>query len=117
MFITFFLGWWGLISFFVTVGNLIGNLMGYVGTITMPAVPKGAIRPHADEALIARLAPHMDNIMKLLNEGTAIADVAREIAPQAGVTPGEVWCVIQKLLPGSVSKVPGPLGGVHLGAL
>jgi hypothetical protein len=42
--VTLFMGWWGVISFFVTLFNLPANIIAYLGTLTLAAPNSGAPR-------------------------------------------------------------------------
>jgi hypothetical protein len=90
--VTFFLGWWGTISFFVTPVFLIANLFNFLRTASLPRATNGS-KPHVDEAVVASIAPYMGMIAERVATGADISDVSREIAPQAKVTPGQVYCV------------------------
>jgi hypothetical protein len=96
--ITLFAGWWGLISFFITPVFLLGNLLTYLRTTSLPPVPPDAGPPRYDDAVLARIAPHVQVITERLGAGDDMADVARATAPVAGVTPGQVWYFMRDVL-------------------
>ena len=95
--ITFFFGWWGVITFFVTIVALIENLITFLRTLSIPPVPSGRGPPKYDESVIAKIAPYGLLITDRLVEQADVDQIAREVASKAGVTPGQVWCYIQQL--------------------
>jgi len=104
---TFFLGWWGVISFFVTPANLLDNIITFLRSRSLAPVPLNATRPQLDAAASARLAPYQRMIEDRLVAYVDISDLAREIAPLAGVTPGQAWRYIQPIIR-RINEVPAP---------
>ncbi len=96
--ITLFLGWWELISFFVTIGYLLANVFNRLRTLPVPPAPPGAGPPQLDDAAIAKIAPHVYDITEEVTRGVDISDISREVAPRAGVTPGQALCFILKTI-------------------
>ncbi len=105
MAITFFLGWWGLISFFVTIGFLMANVIACVRSWSLAPAPPSATHPVFDQRIADRLEPYLDAAMSRLKEGAPAVEVAREIAPIAGVTPGEAWVCLQHILAQPNSRI------------
>ena len=87
---TFFLGWWGTISFLVTPFLLLNNAGRYLLCLGMPGVASGAVAPRLTDATVALLAPHAKQLFDRLGRGEDLADVAASTAVLAGVTPGQV---------------------------
>ena len=86
---TMAVGWWGVISFFVTIGNLAHNISEYRGARTIPPVPDGARKPVLTEAVIDKIAPYVPEITERMQARHDLAMIARHVGPRAGVTPGE----------------------------
>lgn len=96
--LTAFLGWWGLISFFLTPGILLANLVGYLKTRTLPPVPDGATPPSVGMPDIQKVAGYSSLIDERMADGVDPHDIARELAPLVGITPGQAWCCIRSVL-------------------
>jgi len=95
---TFFFGWWGTKSFFITLAFLIQNLITFIRTIPLRAAPVNWEPPRIDGAVLAAVGPHIEQIAEQLNAGGNAADIAKEIAEKTTATPGQVWCFIQTML-------------------
>jgi hypothetical protein len=95
---TFFLGWWGTISFIVTPFILLNNVTRYLFCLGMPAVPPGALPPRLSDADVERIKPHAADLFHRLNEGEDFAAVAASVADLAGVTPGQVALYVQAVI-------------------
>ena len=91
------LGWWGVISFFLTPLIIVNNLGWYLVRLGMPPVPPGAEPPRLDERVAERIKPHFERIVNRLEAGDDIAAVCEEAADLAGVTPGQVALFLQQL--------------------
>lgn len=96
--ITFFAGWWGVISFILTPIFLICNVVTYLRTWKLADVPPDACAPTCGVEAAERLEPYSDEIHAQLDEAVDVNDIARAIAEQADVTPGEAWCHVIRLL-------------------
>jgi hypothetical protein len=95
---TFFLGWWGTISFILTPFFLVNNIARYSVCLFMPGVPAGAAKPMLTADALLRLRQHTDDIVSRLNAGTLLEEVARDVAPLADVTPGQVIVYVMSLI-------------------
>ena len=95
--ITFFLGWWGMTSAWVTPAYLLHNLMQYVAGLRVKRAPKHASPPVIDEALLKKIAPHLDEMTSRILAGDEAAAIARNVAEKSGLTPGQVWCYLQTM--------------------
>ena len=87
---TLVLGPWGTISLIVAPCFIVNNLVRYVGALGMPPVPPNASVPTLTAEAMKKLQPHTATIVQRLNNREPLADVARDIAPKARVTPGQV---------------------------
>jgi hypothetical protein len=87
---TFFLGWWGTISLFVTPFFILNNVGRYVFCLGMKPVPEGATKPELTEEAIAQLTPHVAEIFERLGNKEPLEQVADYYALRYGVTPGQV---------------------------
>jgi hypothetical protein len=87
---TFFLGWWGTISFLVTPFFLLNNMVRYTTCLTMPAVPEGAEPPVLTDEAVERIRPHAQRLFDGLNDGRKLEDVANEIAELSGASLAQV---------------------------
>src|ERR1700721_2504412 len=95
---TLFLGWWGIISFFMTISFLIGNIVTFIGSRSLPRVPEDAEQPQLDVGALAMLVAHAQTVVDRLEQGDDISDIARQVAPLADVTPGQAWLYIRELV-------------------
>ena len=96
--ITLGAGWYGLVSMFVTPAFLLGNIFTYVSTLGLAKVSRDARPPVCDDAVVIRIAPFVGVITDHLTTGADAADICREVARQAGLTPGQVWVCVQQML-------------------
>lgn len=87
---TFLLGWWGMISFFVTPFFLLNNMICYFYCLGMAPTPAEAKPPQLTDAAIDKIRPYADELFARLNQREDFAAVATAIAERAGVTPGQV---------------------------
>jgi hypothetical protein len=84
---TLFLGWWGMISFAMTLVFLPANVAWYLGGIGLPG-PRAGEGPLTFGSEDARaLGPHVEAMVADLGEGTGLAEVARVHGDRAGVPP------------------------------
>jgi hypothetical protein len=95
--ITLGLGWWGMISFFLTPFFVINNVVRYLGALGLEAPPPDATRPELTDEAIEKLNPHADELIQRLGQKEKLAEVAEDIAAVAGVTPGQVQLYIAAL--------------------
>jgi hypothetical protein len=93
-----FLGWWGYISLVVTPFFLLNNIGRYTFCLFMPVVPPGAVKPQLTADALLRLNQHTGTIVDKINGGMQLEDVAREVAPLADVTPGQVVLYVYSLI-------------------
>lgn len=87
---TFFLGWWGTISFILTPFFLLNNVGRYMFCLGMSAVPAGASPPALNETVVQQLKPYGEELFTRLNEGEDFDVVSADIADRANVTPGQI---------------------------
>src|SRR4051794_38635381 len=77
---TFFLGWWGMISFVITPFFLLNNVIRYATCLTMKPVPVGAEPPVLTEEAVEPIRPHAQQLFDRLGNGEELGVVAGEIA-------------------------------------
>jgi hypothetical protein len=99
--ITFFLGWWGIILFIVTIFFLLNNIGRYLFCLGMEPVPFNATSPELDDAAMDRLSPYTEQLIDRLNRGDELQRVMEDIAMQAQVTPGQVAIYVHALIEAS----------------
>ena len=87
---TLFLGWWGIISFFVTLFVLPNNIINYLGTLVLESPNPATAYPTLTDAAIEKLRPFTPELLQRVNAGEKMEAIARSIAPRAGVRPGHV---------------------------
>lgn len=92
------LGWWGYISLVVTPFFILNNTFRYLTCLSMPPVPPDATEPQLTDEAIDKLHSHTDELINRLNSGDKLKEVAEDIAPLAGVTPGQVVCYLRALI-------------------
>jgi hypothetical protein len=91
-------GWWGVISLFVTPVFIIQNISNYLGARALEPVPVGATPPQLTEEALRRLQPSDQDILGRLQRGESLEQVAQDIGPRVGVTPGQVALYVAALL-------------------
>jgi len=94
---TFFLGWWGTISFCVTPFYVLNNTFRYLASLGMQPVPPDASKPELTQDAVEKLEPYADDLIMRLNEGEPLAKVTEEVGERAGVTPGQVQLYLSAL--------------------
>lgn len=95
---TLFLGWWGMISVFATPVVLLINIANWFRAWSLAPVPNGAGPPTVTDDVVARLTPHVGNLIDRLNAGEALQAVCADIGQKAGVTAGQVTRFVQLLV-------------------
>jgi hypothetical protein len=102
-FITLVAGWWGLISVLATPFVLLIDIFNYFRAWTLQPVPPGAAVPVLTDEAVARLGPVTDVLIRRLNAGENLEQVATEVGARARVTPGQVVRYVQVLIAQSKS--------------
>ncbi len=106
--ITTGIGWLGLHSLIIAPIFIINNLVRYVGALGMPAVPDNAQRPVIDESVATKINPILPQVFDLIKQKTDLNDIATELAPVVGVTPGQFVTYVVGVIR-SASRQPPPL--------
>lgn len=96
-----FLGWWGIISFFVNFFFILNNVGRYLTCLGMEPVPLGAEPPRLTDEVIARLQPRTERLIDRLNAGEDLDRVAESMALESGVTKGQVVLYVHALIEAS----------------
>ena len=84
------LGWWGIISLFLTPIFCIINLCYYIPCLGMEPPAPNAAPPQLTEDAVNRIVGHQDYMFQRLQQGETLPNVSQDIAHRAGVTPGQV---------------------------
>lgn len=92
------LGWWGIISFIMTIFFLINNLFYYLTALGMDSPEPNASPPEMKPDTIQKLLPHTQEIVDRLNGGEEFQRIASDVARRAACTPGEVVAYVQMLV-------------------
>jgi hypothetical protein len=91
-------GWWGTISFIVTPFMILNNLTYFAMSLGMTPPLRGAATAELDDATIARLSPHVPEIVKKLKLGGNFLSTVREAATTAAASPEQVVRYLQVLV-------------------
>jgi hypothetical protein len=84
-------GWWSIRALLWTPIILLNNVLQYIGCcFTLKPVPRGATAPQLTPQAIQRLRPHAQAVAGALKKGIEPVQIAFQVAPVAGVTPGQV---------------------------
>jgi hypothetical protein len=94
---TFFFGWWGTISFFVTPFFILNNVVRYMTCLSLPPVEPGATRPELTDEAMDKIKPYAEELFSHLNKGEDLESTADYISAKAGVTPGQVVLFLQAI--------------------
>lgn len=106
-------GWWSPASLLVTPVILFSNICQYVQCcLTLRPVPRGAKPPQLTDEAVERLRPFADDIAGRLKQGERGNDLAWDVAPKAGVTPGQVLLFIWRR--GRERQAPRLTAGYHI---
>lgn len=95
---TFFLGWWGTISFCITPFFLLNNIGRYLFCVGMPPVLPDATAPRLTDDAVDRISPHTSELFSRINGGEEFETVVKLIAEKAEVTPGQIVLYIQAVI-------------------
>jgi hypothetical protein len=87
---TLVLGWWGIVSFFVTPFVLVMNVLSYRAVFLSPPYPATEVPLVLDPALVRKLEPYRDEMFQRLFKGESMAQVSEDIAKRVGATAEEV---------------------------
>ncbi len=88
--ITLAIGWLGIISIIVAPIFVINNIVRYLGALGMPAVPAGARQPQINEEIFSRFLHRSQEVFQRVQAGEEANEVARQVSPEIGLTPGQV---------------------------
>jgi hypothetical protein len=91
-------GWWGTISIIVTPLMILNNLTYLAMSLGMAPPLRGAATAELDDATIARLTPHVPEVMKKLKLGGNFLATVREAATVAAASPEQVVRYLQVLV-------------------
>lgn len=95
---TFFLGWWGTISFIMTPCFLLNNIGRYLFCLGMSSGSSPGTLPALSEQTIEKIKPYFSDLISRLNAGEDLKSIAELIAPRAGVTPRDVMLFVRKVI-------------------
>ena len=101
---TLVLGWWGMISLVVTPIFLVNNVVRYLRCLGMPPVPPGATAPVLSAEAVAKIQPHVQDLVARLKAGEPLATAAAVVAARTSVTPGQVVLFTRAVAEGSRSS-------------
>ena len=87
---TLLLGWWGIISFFVSLFIIPNNIIRYFGTLSLQPPNPATSFPLLTDAVIGKIKPYTAELFQRINAGEDFETVARSIAIRAVVSPGQV---------------------------
>jgi len=112
-----FLGWWGIISFFCTIGFLLNNTIRYLGCLSMAPRPAdgGTPPPQATvreiptnqgaltqavltQTTVDQLQPWLQTLWGRLQQGASVEQVAREYSATTNCTEEQISLYLQALL-------------------
>jgi len=82
---TLLLGWWGVISFFVTPFILLMNIFTYATVFLMKPYPIDPGPTALCAAVVSKLEPYRGEIFRRLFKGEGMQQVAEEIGARVGV--------------------------------
>ncbi|HEV8378271.1 MAG TPA: hypothetical protein VGQ99_05380 [Tepidisphaeraceae bacterium] len=91
------IGWLGTISIVLAPIFTIINIVQYLAALGLERVPAGASVPMLTGEAIARLDPFAQELINRLENKEELSDVARDIAPRANVSPGQVVLYVIEL--------------------
>jgi len=87
---TLALGWWGIVSFFLTPFIVVMNVISYRCASLSPAYPEDPVPTVLSSAQVRNLEPYRDEIFQRLLKGELMEQVAADIGNRVGATPAEV---------------------------
>ena len=87
---TLFLGWWGVISFIVTLFIIPNNIIRYLGTLGLESPNPNTPPPTLSDNVIEKIKPYTVELFQRVNAGEAMETVARSIATRASASPSQV---------------------------
>jgi hypothetical protein len=99
-------GWWGTISLVVTPFMIVNNLGYCVMSLWMDAPLDGVAAAPLDVATIARLSPHIPDLLKTLRSDGKFIQSVDAVATVAGVTREQVVKYMQLLVDANAGQRP-----------
>ncbi|HET6247872.1 MAG TPA: hypothetical protein VFE47_09250 [Tepidisphaeraceae bacterium] len=109
------IGWFGTLSFIIAPIFVIMNIVRYCSALGMPGVPAGATKPVLTPRAIAAIEPFSVELIDRLNRKEHLVAIAQEMAPRAGVTPGQVVLYVVALAQASRQAAPVKTYGFPVG--
>ena len=95
---TMFLGPWGVISLILAPIFVINNTFRYLGAMSLEPPAPGAMPPQLTDDVFKRLKGHTDSIIQRLNANEKLDEIAKDVAPRAGVSEGQVILYVLALI-------------------
>lgn len=94
--ITLCVGWLGVLSLIMTPFILLNNIIYYIGSLFMPPRPPDAKIPEINATDLERFVPYAETVFGRVNKGESLVDVAKDMSPKVGLTPGQIIkCILQ----------------------
>jgi hypothetical protein len=87
---TLLLGWWGIISFFVSLFIIPNNIIRFLGTLSLKPPDPLTSFPVLTDIVIEKIQPYTTELFQRIKVGENFETVARSIAIRAVVSPGQV---------------------------
>ena len=108
------IGWFGTISIVLAPIFSIINIVQYLSALGLERVPAGARAPMLTPEAVQKLNPFSQELINRLEQNEELADVARDVASRASVTPGQVVKFMLELAarlraPGHLTSGPAAL--------
>jgi len=88
--ISLFLGWWGVISFFVNITCLLGDFLSFIGSFNMVPIRSESVKKSFDSKVVAQIAPHLNEYLDIIKSGKDVNYATNEIAEKLMVKPGHI---------------------------
>jgi hypothetical protein len=87
---TLALGWWGLVSFFVSPVVIVMNIISYRAVSLSSTYPTTEPPPVLSSSVISSLEPYRDEMFGRLLKGETMDQVSEDIGRRTGASPAEV---------------------------
>ena len=104
---TLAVGWLGTISMVIAPIFVLNNIFQYLSSLGLAKVPFDAKVPVVDNHVTQAVYPKFNEAISRLNAKEDFNDIARDIARQVGVTPGQVQVYVREMMR-SQKQIPPP---------
>jgi hypothetical protein len=111
---TLFLGWWGILSFFITPFVVVMNTITYCCVFLSPPYPEDPLPIVLSSTLVTALEPCRNEIFQRIIKGQKLQEIAEDIGTRVGASSEEVLAFYNNTYSvKTISAAEAPQSGVR----